>query len=107
MRRIVSLCLIGSSLLVAGCAGHSAQTAAARTALDAGQPKQALAELNDKLGVKRVEDLPPEIKDDKVLFVLDRSMVLMQLNRFDLASRDLEIGDKQLMVLDFSHSAKD
>jgi hypothetical protein len=94
-------------LLGSGCAGHAAQTQAARTALDAGQPKQALAELNNKLGVKRAEDVPADIKNDKVLFALDRSMVLMQLGRYDLASRDLELGDKQLIVLDFSHGAKD
>jgi uncharacterized protein len=107
MCRLVRLLVVTALLSASGCAGHAAQTAAARTALDAGQPKEALAELNEKLGVKRVEDAPKDLKDDKVLFALDRSMVLMQLNRYALASRDLELGDKQLMVLDFSHSTKD
>ncbi len=107
MRSCVRLLIAAMFLMASGCAGHAAQTAAARTALDAGQPKQALAELNAKLDVKSAEDVPADIKNDKVLFVLDRSMVLMQLGRYDLASRDLEIGDKQLMVLDFAHGTKD
>lgn len=103
MRLLVTLgCLVSSA-----CAGHAAQTEKARSALDAGQPKEALAELNAKLEVKRAEDVPTNVQNDKVLFVLDRSMVLMQLGRYDLASRDLEIGDKQLMVLDFAHGTKD
>lgn len=107
MRTLRQLVVVVALSLLSGCAGHAAQTAAARTALDAGQPKEALAELNEKLGVKRADDVPENVKDDKVLFMLDRSMVLMQLGRYDLASRDLELGDKQLMVLDFSRGATD
>lgn len=106
-KRDVRLLAALACLLLPACAGHAAQTEKARSALDAGQPKEALAELNDKLGVKRAEELPSNVQNDKVLYVLDRSMVLMQLGRFDLASRDLEVSDKQLMVLDFSHGAKD
>lgn len=107
MRSWVRLLTAVALLQVSACAGHAAQTAAARTALDAGHPQQALAELNDKLDVKRADDVPAEVKNDKVLFVLDRSMVLMQLGKYQLSSRDLEISDKQLMVLDFSHGTKD
>jgi hypothetical protein len=90
-----------------GCAGHSAQTEAARSALDAGQPKLALAELNERLDVKSAETLPSPLKNDQVLFLLDRSMVEMQLARYDWVSRDLEASDKQLMVLDFSRGTAD
>jgi hypothetical protein len=103
VRLLAALCLLEAS----ACAGHAAQTAAARSALDAGHPQQALNELNKELDVKRAEDVPADIKNDKILFVLDRSMVLMQLGRYDLSSRDLEVSDKQLMVLDFSHGTSD
>lgn len=106
-KKPIRLFLAALPLLASACAGHAAQTAKARNALDAGQPKQALEALNEKLDVKRAEDVPNNIQNDKILFVLDRSMVLMQLGRYDLSSRDLELGDKQLMVLDFSHSTKD
>jgi uncharacterized protein len=88
-----------------GCASHADATRAARSALDAGQPEEALAQLNQKLEVSSAKDIPSPLKDDQVLFVLDRAMVLSQLGQHALASRDLEVADKQLMVLDFSHNA--
>lgn len=90
-----------------GCAGHAAQTLAARSALDAGQPKVALAELNEKLGVPSSDKLPASFDGDKVLFLLDRAMVEHQLARYDWVSRDLEACDKQLTVLDFSRGTTD
>jgi hypothetical protein len=98
--------LLGAFGLV-GCAGHAAQTEAARSALDARNPKAALAELNDKLDVDSAEKLPSPLKGDKVLYVLDRAMVTFQLRKYELASRDLEACDKELMVLDFSRGTAD
>jgi len=92
---------------MAGCAGHAAQTKAARSALDAGQPKAALAELNDKLDVKSSDEMPKTLTGDNVLFLLDRAMVEHQLGRYDWVSRDLEASDKQLLVLDFSRGSSD
>jgi hypothetical protein len=105
VRRIAPLLL--SALPLVGCAGHAAETKAARTALDAGQPKTALTELNKKLDVDSADKLPNALKDDKVLFLLDRAMVQLQLARFEATSRDLEASDKQLMVLDFSRGTTD
>jgi hypothetical protein len=39
--------------------------------------------------------------------VLDRAMILQQLDRYDLASRDLEAADKQVEILDLSRSSAD
>lgn len=90
-----------------GCAGHAERTQDARTALDAGRPKAALAALNEELGVDRAEDLPAEVGADSALLILDRSMVLQALDRTDLSSRDLETADKNIEVLDFSRDALD
>ncbi len=90
-----------------GCAGHAATTEEARSALDAGAPKGALAHLNEQLGVPSAEKLPTPLEDDQVLYVLDRAMVLQQLGQHRLVSRDLEAADKQLMVLDFSRNTGD
>jgi hypothetical protein len=90
-----------------GCAGHAANTEAARSALDAQNPKLALAELNDKLDVESAEELPSPLEDDKVLYVLDRAMVTFQLRKYELTSRALEACDKELMVLDFSRGTVD
>ena len=94
-------------LVASGCAGHAAQTEGARTALDEGRPKAALAALNEQLDVDDAKEVPPEIEGDKILFVLDRSTVLQQLDMYALSSRDLEIADKQVEVLDFSRGSLD
>ncbi|MGD8858883.1 MAG: hypothetical protein PVI30_02660 [Myxococcales bacterium] len=96
-----------AAALVCGCAGHSERTKAARTALDVGQPKRALAQLNEELDVESAEKLPAAIGGDQILLVLDRAMVLQALERFALSSRDLEAADKQVEVLDFSRSTLD
>ena len=51
--------------------------------------------------------MPPKIEGDKILFVLDRSVVEQQLGMFEFSSRDLEAGDKQVEVLDFSRGTLD
>ncbi len=97
--------LLAAALLLAGCASHSDKTKEARSALDAGQPKRALELYNEALEVDRAEQLPKELGGDKILFVLDRAMVLQQLDRYDLSSRDLQTADKQIEILDLSGGA--
>ena len=93
--------------LTAGCADHASHTLHARTALDAGQADQAIQSLNKELEVDRAEDLPAKVEGDKVLLLLDRAMILNQLERYKLVSRDLEIADKQLEILDFKRGTQD
>ncbi len=94
-------------LLTAGCAGHAGRTQGARSALDAGQPKAALAALNEQLEVDSETDIPDKLEGDAALFLLDRSIVLQQLDQPKLSSRDLELADKHIEVLDFSRGALD
>jgi len=99
--------LVFGGTLTLGCADHASHTLPARTALDAGHGDQALAALDKELEVDRPEDVPPKIESDKVLFLLDRAMVLNQLERYKLVSRDLEIADKSLEILDFKRGTQD
>jgi tetratricopeptide (TPR) repeat protein len=92
-------------LALSGCAGHAAKTLAARSALDAGDPRGALKALNDVLEVSSEKDVPEKTGGDNALFLLDRAMVLQQLDQYSLSSRDLEISDKQIEVLDLSANA--
>ena len=92
-------------LALTGCAGHADKTLAARTALDAGDPKGALKALNEVLDVKSEKELPEKVGGDNSLLLLDRAMVLQELDQYPLSSRDLEISDKQIEVLDFSANA--
>ena len=97
----------GAALLLNACAGHAATTRTARTALDQGQPEAALAALNERLDVEKGADLPAEIEPDDYLYILDRSLVLQWLGDYELSSRDLEVADKGIEVLDFSSSTLD
>jgi tetratricopeptide (TPR) repeat protein len=88
-----------------GCAGHDAKTLAARNALDAGDPRGALQALNEELEVSSEKDLPEKTGGDNALLLLDRAMVLQELEKYPLSSRDLESSDKQIEVLDLSANA--
>jgi uncharacterized protein len=101
-------------LLVAGCAGHAARTEGARTALDQGRPKEALRLLNEELDVDSPAKVPEKTSGDNALLLLDRAMVLQSIaskseaptpREYAWSSRDLEIADKQVEVLDFSRNA--
>jgi len=105
---------VALALSVGGCAGHSARTKEARSALDAGRPERALELLNEELEVDGPEHLPDDMSGDAALLVLDRSMILQELGttsraaqprELDLSSRDLEAADKAVEVLDLSRSA--
>src|SRR4051812_107553 len=110
-----SLKLSATALLVlpllipgaAGCASHSDHTKAARSALDAGNAQKALELYNKRLEVDDAKDLPKNVGGDNTVLILDRAMILQQLQNYKLSSRDLEVADKQIEVLDFSRKAID
>jgi hypothetical protein len=105
MKRVFAL-VLGVSLL-GGCASHSDKTKEIRSALDAGQPRQALELINDQLDVDSEKQLPENTSGDNALFLLDRAMVLQQLQSYQLSSRDLEVCDKQIEMLDFKRNTAD
>ena len=94
-------------LTTCACSGHAARTKAARSALDARDAEGAIAALNEELDVKTAEDLPDDVSGDNTLLLLDRAMILQQIGKLELSSRDLEIADKQIELLDLSSSAAD
>ena len=103
--RGLRVAIAAAALAAVGCASHSDKTKPFRTALDAGQPKQALVEVNEMLDVDSAKELPEEIGGDNALLLLDRGMVLQSIDDYKLSSRDLEVSDKQIEVLDFSRNA--
>ena len=103
-RRGVCALLLVSSW---GCASHSDHTKAARSALDVGDAKKALELYNKRLEVEDAKDLPKNIGGDNTVLILDRAMILQQLENYPLSSRDLEAADKQIEVLDFNRKAID
>ena len=105
MNWLGTLLLGVAALLSIACGGHAARTIEIREALDAGQPKQALALLNEELDVDSAKQLPKDVGGDNALLLLDRSVILMQLDQYELASRDLQTADKQIEILDLSRNA--
>lgn len=105
-RPLRSAVVLVSALLLVGC-GHSAKTANMRTALDAGNPKAAINELNELLDVKSEKELPSDIKGDPALFVLDRGSVQQSMTHWDLSKQDFEAADKAIDMLDLAHNAGD
>jgi uncharacterized protein len=103
-------------VFLAGCAGHAARTEGARAALDAHAPQKALERLNEALGVDGPQQVPDDASGDNALLLLDRAMVLQSLASLGspdwqrlskLSSRDLEVADKQIEILDFSRTSVD
>jgi hypothetical protein len=99
--------LIVGALSLGGCASHSDRTKEIRSALDAGQPKRALSLLNEQLETDSEKQLPENTSGDNAVFLLDRAMVLQQLQSYKLSSRDLEVCDKQIEMLDFKRNTVD
>jgi tetratricopeptide (TPR) repeat protein len=106
-RRLAFLAAAVAVPLWQGCAGHAATTQGARTALDVGAPSEALKLINEQLEVKDEREPLKDIEGEKVLYVLDRSTILQQLDLYAISSKDLEVADKQIEVLDFSRNAID
>ncbi len=92
--------------VTSGCAGHAGRTLEARSALDAHQPQKALALYNDELGVDKGSELPDD-DDDNALLLLDRALILQELQKYADSSRDLEAADKHVEMLDFTRSTTD
>jgi len=104
--------LLGASVIALliinqGCAGHAASTLEARSALDAGRPRRAIELLNENLDVDSEQERVEDIEGENILYILDRATILQQIGKYQLSSRDLQIADKQIEVLDFSTSAAD
>lgn len=90
--------------LLGGCAGHAARTVEARKALDRRDPQAALALYNEELKVTSGAEQPKDVSGDNALLLLDRSTILQELTQYMSSSRDLEIADKQVEMLDFTRS---
>lgn len=90
-----------------GCASHTEHTVGMRTALDAGNAKGAIAAVDEAMEVKSPNDLPPDMKSDKSLFVLDRASIQQGILDFPLSKRDFEAADGAIDMLDLAHNTGD
>jgi len=78
-----------------------------RSALDEGEPREAIALLNHEMNVKGDADLPADLGSENALLVLDRASIQQSVAQFAHSKRDFEAADKAVDMLDLAHDAKD
>lgn len=94
-------------LAAVGCKTFSDHTRQTRNALDVSDLDGALRATNRALDVKRADNVPNELRKNDALLLLDRAMVLQALQQYDWSSRDFQVADKAIEMLDFSRSTSD
>lgn len=97
-RLLPFLILIG----LTGCGGYADTSGAFRRSLTAGNPEDALTAVNVALEVDSAEQLPQKRGGEVPLLLLERGTILQSLRRYKLSSRDLQLADKDLDVIDLS-----
>jgi hypothetical protein len=103
-RALVAGALALSAFSGAGCAGHERRVQAALQALDRNAPEQAVAALDEELGVAKPEDVPA-VQKDEALLLLDRASVQLARGQHKLSARDFGAADGAIEVLDLSTNA--
>lgn len=94
--------ILSMALLCTGCGGYASTSEAFRRSLTRGQPEDALKAVDEALGVDRPEQLPSEQTADTPLLLIERATILQALTDYELSSRDFQLADKQLEVLDLT-----
>ncbi len=105
---IGALVLVAAAMIaVAGCKTFSDYTRDTRSALDVSDLDRALHATNRALDVKQAENVPDSLRKNDALLLLDRAMVLQARSQYDWSSRDFQVADKAIEILDFSRSTSD
>ena len=99
--------VLGALALLQGCASHSERMLPVRTALDEGEPREAIVLLNQHMDVKSDGDLPADMGSSNALFVLDRASIQQSAAEFQRSEHDFEAADKAIDMLDLAHNAAD
>ncbi|MBU1429804.1 hypothetical protein KKF91_04485 [Myxococcota bacterium] len=94
------LTVISAAMSLLGCGGYASTSEAFRVSLNGGRPQQALASVNEALGVDTPAQRPSEIEEDTPLLLLERATILQALGEYELSKRDFQAADAKLDVLD-------
>jgi hypothetical protein len=103
-RATLAFALALAALSETGCAGHERRVKATLDALDRNAPAQAVAALDEELGVAKPEDVPA-VKEDEALLLLERASVQLARGEHKLSARDFGAADQGIEVLDLSTNA--
>jgi uncharacterized protein len=107
VRGLEALLLLLALTAFAGCAGHASRTERARSALDAGNLREALDLYNEELEVDSEKELPKDVGGANALLLLDRAVILQALRNHQASQRDLGIADKEIDLLDLKRGTLD
>ena len=90
-------------LFLSGCGGYAATAEPIRTALSAGRPEKGLQKVNEALDVESEKEVPDDIEEETALLLCERGTILHGLENFDFSSRDYELAEKHLELLDLQN----
>jgi len=90
-------------LPLSACGGYAATTEPIRNALSAGRPQDGLEKVDDALDVPTDQDIPLKIKEETSLLLLERGTILHGLADYPGSSRDLQVAEKHLELLDLQN----
>ncbi len=91
------------ALVVTACGGYAATTEPIRNALSAGRPREGLDKVDKALDVPSDQDIPLKIKEETSLLLLERGTILHGLADYPGSSRDWQVAEKHLELLDLQN----
>ncbi|RAL20428.1 hypothetical protein DL240_16620 [Lujinxingia litoralis] len=89
-------------VMLSGCASYTQDLRPTRQALTGGNPQAAIEALNQALDVDHAGELPTNLKQDRVLFLLERATLLQATGDYEQAARDMMYIDDHLEWVDLS-----
>ena len=106
--RCGDLAILAIAGLLEGCASHSERMIPVRTALDAGDPRGAIALLDQEMEVQARRATCPRTWRATTRSSSSTAAASSRASAaFDHSKRDLEAADKAIDMLDLAHDAKD
>ena len=104
---MLSAALLLAGLLSSGCATYTDRMQAATLAVQSGAYATSLDALNKALRVDSEKELPRRWRGTDALTVLERSIVLQSLGRYDQSRRDLSAAEQEIELLDLRRNGVD
>ena len=99
-RRIRAVIVMLVAFTALGCAGYSASVRDAQIDLLAGRTEAALQVINEQLDLERPEDIPRDLRRNRVLLLLERATLLQAIGEYELSARDMMAVDQRMEWLD-------
>lgn len=90
--------------LLAGCATYTDELQPVRDAAVAGRTEAAVDLLNERLDVDSAAEVPAELDEQDVLWLLERGALVQALGDYERSARDLALADQNLEVLDVTRA---